>query len=298
VLGAADRTYSGALADWNGDGKLDVVVSNDRPDRKCLYRNDGSGNLVAAGTFGGPQWPTRYVALADLNGDGWIDIVVANRNGQKTTGRVPSYVCFQDQPGVFSTCRPLPGHSSTIIIAADLDGDQAVDLFMPPRDGGQSKLWWNDSQGGFAESLVFEGEDSQTRAAVAADIDGDGQLDLISAGSEGKGVIVYRNRGRRRFEPARLVGAAGRNVYALACADVNRDQRPDIVVGYDRGRSSLFFGEVDGSFREAEWNDGRGAVYGLAIGDLNGDSWPDIVTARSGAVNAVWFSEPVVADQP
>lgn len=41
-LGAeADRTYSSLLADLDGDGDLDVVVSNDSPDRKLIYFNDG-----------------------------------------------------------------------------------------------------------------------------------------------------------------------------------------------------------------------------------------------------------------
>ena len=32
----ADRTYSAALADLDGDGSLDLVVSNDRPDKKVI----------------------------------------------------------------------------------------------------------------------------------------------------------------------------------------------------------------------------------------------------------------------
>ena len=66
-----DRTYSAALADVDGDGKLDLVVSNDDPDRKLLYRNDGTGHFAEFGTFGDPKWSTRYVTLADVNGDGF-----------------------------------------------------------------------------------------------------------------------------------------------------------------------------------------------------------------------------------
>ena len=76
---APGRTYSAALADIDRDGHLDIIVSNDAPDRKMVYLNDGKGHFTEAGTFGSPNWTTRYVTLADLNGDGYPDIVVANR---------------------------------------------------------------------------------------------------------------------------------------------------------------------------------------------------------------------------
>src|SRR5204863_885427 len=63
---APDRTYSAALADLDGDGHLDIVVSNDEPDRKIVYKNDGKGHFTETGTFGNPAWSTRYVTLADL----------------------------------------------------------------------------------------------------------------------------------------------------------------------------------------------------------------------------------------
>src|SRR6185437_13393750 len=61
------------------DGHLDIVVSNDAPDRKLVCLNDGKGHFAEFGTFGDPKWSTRYVTLADLNGDGYPDIVAANR---------------------------------------------------------------------------------------------------------------------------------------------------------------------------------------------------------------------------
>ena len=51
---APGRTYSAALADVDGDGDLDVIVSNDEPDRKLIYLNDGQGRFKLAGTFGDP----------------------------------------------------------------------------------------------------------------------------------------------------------------------------------------------------------------------------------------------------
>lgn len=54
-------TYSAALADVEGDGHLGIVVSNDAPDRKLVYLNDGKGHFTEFGAFGDPKWRTRYV---------------------------------------------------------------------------------------------------------------------------------------------------------------------------------------------------------------------------------------------
>jgi hypothetical protein len=52
----SDRSYTGGLADFNGDGFLDIAVSNDAPDRKLVYFNDGKGNFTVGSEFGLPEW--------------------------------------------------------------------------------------------------------------------------------------------------------------------------------------------------------------------------------------------------
>jgi len=75
----ADRSYTGALADFNGDDFLDIAVSNDNPDKKLIYFNDGKGKFTIGAEFGLPGWPTRNVSIADINADGFPDIILANR---------------------------------------------------------------------------------------------------------------------------------------------------------------------------------------------------------------------------
>lgn len=294
VLDAPDRTYTAALADLDGDGDLDLVVSNDRPDQKLLYTNDGRGYYRVSGTFGTPAWSTRYVTVAELNGDGRPDLVVANRSSNPANPR-PSYVCLNDGTAQFPMCTPLATQSATIIVAADLDADGHVDLFVPHRDGGQSLLFWNDGTGAFAMAPTAVGSArSSIRAATVVDIDGDGRLDLVT-GDERTGLFAHLNLGARRFADPAPIGTPGASPYSIGAADMNRDGAPDLVVGYDRAPGAVFFNQNAGRalrFTSASWNDGKGAVYGLAIGDLDGDGWPDIAAARSDAPNGVWFNGP------
>jgi len=290
----ADRTYSAALADLDGDGSLDLVVSNDRPDKKVIYLNDGRGNFRTAGTFGRPEWSTRYITVADLNGDGRPDIIVANRSSNPAKP-VPCFVCLNDGKGGFPTEIPLPTQSATIIVAADLDGDGKIDLFVPHRDGGQSLIFWNDGTGKFSAAPVTVGPKQSTiRAAVAADIDGDGIVDLV-VGDAKTGMFIYRGKGQRAFEEPFPIGEKSGAPYSIGVADLNRDGKLDLVVGRQEARGSVFFNQSrvkKFAFEETTWGDGQGTVYGLALGDLDGDGWPDIVAARSEAPNAIWFSGP------
>lgn len=280
-----DRTYSAALADLDLDGDLDIVVSNDEPDRKLIYLNDGKANFAAAGTFGEPKWSTRYVTIADVDKDRFPDIVVANR-GQ------PSFVCRNNRRAQFPQCEQLPETTSaTSIAAADFDGDGAIDLFVPHRDGGQSVTLWNDGKGNFrsSSSTKVGPPTTSARIAAAADFNVDGRLDLVYIEERKKAAFVINGLGTRRFgDPVQLPGAS-RTPYALAVADLNQDKKTDIVVGYVESPGSVFFNHGDG-FREVLWNDGKGVAYGMAFADLDGDGWPDIAAARSGAPNGIWFS--------
>jgi len=174
--------------------------------------------------------------VRDPGGSQWrslSDIVAANRG-------MPSFVCFNDGKEGFPSCRQLPTEPATIIVAADFDGDGAIDLFVPHRDGGRGLILLNDGKGNFPQVTSFGLPRSWVCAAAAGDLNGEGRPDLV-VGDERQGTFVYFNFGRRKFaEPMPLAGK-DRVPYAVAIADLNRDGQPDVVVGYVEKSGSVFF---------------------------------------------------------
>src|SRR5262249_12571949 len=76
--------YSAALADFNGDGKLDLVTVNNDNNTFSLLLGNGDGTFQVptdTATGPGPESP----AVGDFNGDGKLDLAVAN-NGNNSVG--------------------------------------------------------------------------------------------------------------------------------------------------------------------------------------------------------------------
>jgi hypothetical protein len=285
---ASDRSYSGRLADLDGDGDLDVVISNDAPDPKRVYLNDGKGHFQVGPTYGHGEWPTRNASVADLNGDGLPDIVVANRFEK---GQGASYVCLNRGKGRFDAdCVAFSQEPATTITPADFNHDGRIDLAVPNRDGGQSYVYLQEPAGFPSFRRVpFGPPDATFRMAEAADLDGDGLLDLVAI-DERRGVTIYFGQKGDSFS-AGLPLADGKAVpYALAVGDLNLDGKIDIVVGHVEAPSTLFVNDGTGRhFTPVSFGDNKGTVYGFAIGDLDKDGRPDIAVARSEAPNVVCF---------
>ncbi len=80
-----DNCRSGAAADFDNDGDLDILAGctqvEEGQDRNVLLLNDGSGNFSDGGTAVLPRTTTETasaIVTADINADGWMDAIVAN----------------------------------------------------------------------------------------------------------------------------------------------------------------------------------------------------------------------------
>jgi hypothetical protein len=73
VTGAGDVV----VADFNGDGNLDIAIANTGGSSVSFYRGDGSGSFVTAGSYLTGSAPVS-VAASDLHRDGTTDLICGN----------------------------------------------------------------------------------------------------------------------------------------------------------------------------------------------------------------------------
>src|SRR5437773_3506169 len=77
-VGAAE-SESLATGDFNGDGKVDLVVANAGSNDVSVLLGNGDGTFQAARTFPVGN-RLEFVAVGDFNGDGKLDVAVASYN--------------------------------------------------------------------------------------------------------------------------------------------------------------------------------------------------------------------------
>ncbi|MET0462286.1 MAG: VCBS repeat-containing protein [Chitinophagaceae bacterium] len=285
----ADRSYTGGVADFNGDGFPDIAVSNDYPDRKLVYFNDGKGNFTVGAEFGIPKWPTRNLSIADLNADGSPDLILANRG---RPGQTSNYLCLNNGKGQFdSNCIAFAPYPATTILPADINQDGFIDLVVPHRDGGQSYVYLGGADKTYSDArrIKFGAADASIRTAASADFNGDGLPDIVAI-DEFKGVNLYLGQKDPGFAAGVSLEDSTRTPYALTIADLNNDRKMDIIIGHVEAPSTIFFNNgTTRDFKSISFGDSKGTVYGFAVGDFDRDGLPDIVAARSEAQCVLYF---------
>src|SRR5205085_1260194 len=80
AIPAGLRPVAVAVADLNGDGRLDLAVANELRGELSVLAGHGDGTFAAAQTVAASPAPSAITAT-DLNGDGMPDLVIANSFG-------------------------------------------------------------------------------------------------------------------------------------------------------------------------------------------------------------------------
>ncbi|HEU4418406.1 MAG TPA: VCBS repeat-containing protein, partial [Planctomycetota bacterium] len=186
------------LADFDGDGDLDLLVANGGGYGHNLFLNDGTGSFTAARASALPQCRQvlRAQIVADVDGDGDPDIVQATPRQTFQAWPVRAHpVLLNDAHGRFRD----PGREAIdqsvdalqCIAGIDFDRDGLLDVIRstgsPPNSG---MLWMhrNDGDNAFVEAgrIWYDHTLGTPRTLAVGDVDGDGWQDFYASSHTGQ----------------------------------------------------------------------------------------------------------------
>jgi hypothetical protein len=146
-----------ASADLNGDGKLDLVVTDAGNGVVDVLLNNGSGSFTAPTSFGAAGTPDA-VAVADLNGDGKLDLVTVNLFSVS--------VLPGDGKGAFGDSYTFTaGSTPTSVATGDFNGDGLTDVAVADGGSNSVSVLLNN---GYWPALQVAATDPSTGAAISS----------------------------------------------------------------------------------------------------------------------------------
>lgn len=285
-----------ALLDFEGDGDLDIYVTNGPGTANSLFVNQlhESGNLgflegAAAAGLEATDQDSSGVCFGDTDNDGDRDLLVLSPEDD-------SRFFINRGDGTFADASAAAGFGgaglrSTSCSFGDVDGDGLLDVaisnttvdwanslgIVVPFDFNQHNQIFINRGGNVFEDVtatsgirntrgffppLFDGQPTLSWAIALVDIDGDGDVDLVHADDQG-GVPFARDG------------------------------------GVDRGLIHVFENDGSGFFTDTSAATATpGAWMGLAFGDLDGDDRMDLFGSNLGdyATTPITSLDPVYGD--
>jgi len=264
------------VADFNGDGRQDVVVANQGDNTVSVLLGQLDGSLGPKTDFATGVSPAAVV-VADLNGDGKSDIAVVDASGFVS-------ILLGNGDGTFNPhVDYATGVSPVGLVAADFNGDGIPDLAVVDSCGttcGFVSILLGKGDGTFNPRVDYETGVAPSGLAVA-DFNGDGIADLAVADSCGSScgfVSILLGKGDGTFQ-THTDFSSSPGPWGITTGDFNGDKIPDIVLTHSDPPWALTImkGNSDGTFQPEQVITTNLATSTVNSADINGDGKLDLV---------------------
>ena len=180
-----------AVADFNGDGLLDLAIANSGTDTFNVYLNNGTGGFTLAHTYSTPV-PNVIIKAADLNQDGKIDLAIASGN---TSAPITIWKGNGDGSFTQQTSPTVGSVSVASFSVADFNGDGKPDLIYntssPTATGDIYIVLGNGDFTFQSPSTGVSTLGNDTLSLAVGDFNGDGYSDVAVGNYSSDSVAVY-----------------------------------------------------------------------------------------------------------
>jgi hypothetical protein len=281
AVGVTGQNVNNAVvADFNGDGILDLAISLPDANEIQVLLGNGDGSFMPLSPVSATA--IFVIATGDFNNDGKPDLALVNPGAESVT------ILLGNGDGTFTKKSTIPiSGAPTAIAIGDLNLDGKLDLAVVNGSTESVAILLGKGNGTFTKLASQPATGVEPLSIAIGDFNGDGDPDLaVSNQNDGYPnpgtVTVLLGNGKGAFRSTSVSPQTGSVPDTILVADFNGDGKPDLLTSNAGSNTiSLLLGEGHGAFGNAQSFSAGADPLGAALGDFSGGGIPDVAVANN-----------------